>query len=144
MLGRKERRKKIRRKNNEERTHIRARARTHSCAFASVERPLTLYFVVGVFYASYCLSFSALFHKPLSLSPTRYPPALLLLTLDAPGEKREFFSSLFFFARHHYVPLSAIFEAFSPGLYHHRRYLWCKSKQTPSFLFLFFFSGAAD
>lgn len=96
-------------------------ARTHSCAFANVERPLTLHFVVGVFLCVLLpLFFSTL--PPLSLPPARYPPVLVLLTLDALGEKRVFFFS-FFFLHDTIMPPSAIFEAFSPGLYHHRRHL---------------------
>jgi len=49
-----------------------------------------------------------------------YPPACrrptyTSLTLDAPGKKNRVFFALLFFARHRYMPPSAIFEALFPG-----------------------------
>lgn len=83
--------------------------RPHPCALANVERLLTLHFVVGVFYASYCLSFSTPFQPTARPRPTYTSP---FLTLDAPGKKNRLFFALLFLR---YMPPSAIFEALFPG-----------------------------
>lgn len=141
-VRRKKQREKEEKNNNKRKT--RARARTHSYAFVSVERPLTLHFVVGVFFLCVLLP---LFFSPLpnpsslpppsSPRPTRLSPSSLRLT--RPMKNAYFFLPFFFFFLHDTImPSNAIFEAFAPGLYHH---LWCKSKRIPSFLILFFAVG---
>lgn len=91
-------------KREEKETHTRAcmharvhaRTRPHSRALASVERPLTLHFVVGVFLCVLLpLFFSTLSTLPPALGPHTPSP---FLTLDAPGKKkhsRAFFALLF-------------------------------------------------
>lgn len=94
----------------------RTRARPHSRALATVERPLTLHFVVGFFfYASYCLSFSAPFLSPARPQPIYTSP---FLTLDAPDQKKKKEPYIFcppcFLHDSHCMPPSVIFEALFP------------------------------
>lgn len=129
-LGRWKREK--RREEREEKKRTMRAPALHAHTLASVERPLTLHFVVGVFYASYCLSFSA--PLPSTLDPHIPPP---YLTLDAPGTKknRVFFTLLFLHDTAIRHP-ARFLRPFSTGLFT-CRYLRCKSKRAPSFSLFF-------
>lgn len=95
---RREKRKREERNTHNARVHpvyTRARARTRARSLASVERPLTLHFVVGVFYAFYCLSFSAPFLPPLSALDPHAPRPPSRLT--RPVKKNRTFFALPYF-----------------------------------------------
>lgn len=136
-IRRKKQRKKVEKYDNKRKTRahalIRIRERRAAADFAFCSRCF--------FYASYCLSFSALFQ-----TPSLPPPGLLFACPRPPHAWRARWKTRIFFfpffLHDTIMPPNATFEAFAPGLYYHRRHLWCKSKRIPSFLILFF-CGAA-
>lgn len=93
------------------------RARPHSRALASVERPLTLHFVVGVFYAFYCLSFSAPFLPPsVRPRPTCTSPSPSRLTRPV-KKNRTFFALPYFLHDTAICRPTRFLRPFSPGLF---------------------------
>lgn len=140
--GRRRRRKKEERRNTHNaRVHpVYTRARPHPRALASVERPLTLHFVVGVFYAFYCLSFSAPFLPP-SVRPrptcTPRPPS----RLTRPVKKTvHFLPSLIFLHDTAIRRPTRFLRPFSPGLFIPP--LFTMQIKAGPYLLPFFFYGA--